>query len=314
MSWNQESGPFFGVGNTWTVSNSGTNMIAGSLNNNGIYYNLGSGWTQVGSSPLSSGSWYVSISGTNMIAGSFDSSGNGVYYNIGSGWTQVSISPLSTGNWVVSIDKSNMIVGSTSYTGGVYYNFGSDWIQAETYPVSAYNWFVSISGNNLIVGSISLDNDGGIYTLSVTQPCLLPFTKVKLFDNEYISVQNLSQGDIVKSPFSDKPQMIKQILKNSVSFDPTSKNMPICIPKSFLSQNVPSEDVYISGHHRIIIQTGENNYTGIQAFKLTDRFLTQEELQNKFGDELVYYHIELEDPTEHLIVSDMFVESYQKNV
>jgi hypothetical protein len=240
--------------------------------------------------------------------------GVGVYYNIGSGWTQVSISPLSTGNWVVSIDKSNMIVGSTSYTGGVYYNFGSDWIQAETYPVSAYNWFVSISGNNLIVGSISLDNDGGIYTLSVTQPCLLPFTKVKLFDNEYISVQNLSQGDIVKSPFSDKPQMIKQILKNSVSFDPTSKNMPICIPKSFLSQNVPSEDVYISGHHRIIIQTGENNYTGIQAFKLTDRFLTQEELQNKFGDELVYYHIELEDPTEHLIVSDMFVESYQKNV
>ena len=153
--------------------------------------------------------------------------------------------------------------------------------------------------------------DNGVYTLMSLYPCLLAKTNIKLINDQNIFIEELTRDDLLKSPFSDKPQAIKRIIKTLVTYDSSSKNMPICIPKSFLSENVPSENVYISGYHRIIIKTGENDYTGIQAFKLNDNFVTEEELRKRFGDELIYYHIELEDSKQHLIVSDMFVESYQ---
>jgi hypothetical protein len=299
-----------------SVAISGTNMIVGDFGSGkGIYTNVSGNWAAVSGIDLGSGVWNVGISGTNMIAG--DLAGKGVIYTNTNGvWTDALLLN-DLGSWNVAISDSNMIAGDGSGNGyGVWTNLnGSGWSQVSGpgTPPNEGAWNVAISGFNLIVGDISTDF-WGVYFTTQINPCLLPNSKIKLYDNSYKEIQNLNLSDKLKSPFSDKPQTIKQIIKNSVSFNTSSKNMPIHIPKSFLSENVPFEDVYISGHHRIIIQTEENKYTGVQAFKLMDKFLSEEEVLNMFGHQMVYYHIELEDPGEHLIVSDMFVESYQKYI
>lgn len=108
----------------------------------------------------------------------------------------------------------------------------------------------------------------------------------------------------------NEAQAIRNIIKrpiNSSTVPPD--NMPVCIEKDFISKGVPFEDVYISGYHRVVLsdKSGPNRHIGVQANKLTNKFITLEEVNDLF-----YYHIELEDPTQHLIVSGMPVESFQK--
>lgn len=75
------------------------------------------------------------------------------------------------------------------------------------------------------------------------------------------------------------------------------------------SLEVPLEDVFISGHHRIYFQK-ENIYQGVQAFKLPNI-----EFLEKFNsdDVVEYYHIELEQNFGYF-VSELPVESYNMDV
>ena len=56
------------------------------------------------------------------------------------------------------------------------------------------------------------------------------------------------------SPFSDKPQKIKNIFKDTFKFDLCEKtNLPMVIKKDSVGPNVPFEDVFLSGHHRVFL-------------------------------------------------------------
>ena len=152
-------------------------------------------------------------------------------------------------------------------------------------------------------------------------PCFLCTTQILIEDGTYKLVKDLTTNDKVISPFTNVPQKVKKILKRAVYTNHTpSTNMPLIIKKNSISENMPLHDVFLSGHHRVFIET-ENNpefkkVMGVQAFKLfgKENFLTREEaLQITKEDELIYYNIELEDPTQALIASGLGVESFQKD-
>jgi hypothetical protein len=61
----------------------------------------------------------------------------------------------------------------------------------------------------------------------------------------------------------------------------------------------------LSGHHRLIFEQENGEYVGVQAFKLNF------EKAQVDGETVDYYHIELEDKREGLIVNNIPVESCQ---
>jgi hypothetical protein len=144
-------------------------------------------------------------------------------------------------------------------------------------------------------------------------PCFLAETKLLTSTFEYKKVSEITTSDLIQSPFSSEPQKIKQIMKKEVDFKNIDKNnRPMVIRKDFFEKNLPSEDVFVSVFHRIILHKDNQNLVGIQAFKLSNSFLSEEEIENtKENDKLFYYHIELEDQNQHLIASNLSVESYQ---
>jgi hypothetical protein len=140
--------------------------------------------------------------------------------------------------------------------------------------------------------------------------CLLSDCDILLGNNMYKNITDLKVGDNVMGYFSNKSCKIVDIIKNTHQVSSLQNtNIPYLIRKSALDENVPSKDIHISGHHRLIIRTIENEFIGIQAFKLdiaTPDF-------DKTNDTVTYYHLRLDNPNEGVIVNNLPVESYQED-
>jgi len=80
-------------------------------------------------------------------------------------------------------------------------------------------------------------------------------------------------------------------------------NRPYLLPKNSFGVNIPNKNIHLSGHHRIIFMQDENNYLGVQAFKLEK---CQKETQ--LPTEIIYYHVKLQNRGEGLIVNNLPVE------
>jgi hypothetical protein len=144
---------------------------------------------------------------------------------------------------------------------------------------------------------------------AVPEPiCLLSNCDVLVNGDIYKNIKTITLDDIVVGYFSRQPQRIRKILKNTHFLkDIEYTNKPHIIRKSQLSNNVPSKDVCLSGHHRLILKQEDGGYIGVQAFKLN---FERAEIEGEVVD---YYHIELEDNHEGLIVNNLPVESCQSN-
>ena len=157
------------MGANWSSSNivttnfdsvflSGSNGIAGSASNDGLYYstNSGANWTQ--SNIVGNNFYTVALSGTNAIAAS-SVNDIGIYYSLDSGVTWIQSSRASgTFNSVV-LSGLNGIAGSNSGI-GLYYtnNAGVTWTQSNIITNDFFSVF--LSGTNAIAGSYTGD---GIY-------------------------------------------------------------------------------------------------------------------------------------------------------
>lgn len=138
---------------------SGSNGIAGSGSNLGIFYttNLGANWTQ--SSSITTGNFdSVVLSGANGIAGS--ASFDGLYYttNTGVNWTQSTLTTggATSGNfYTVALSGTNAIAATSTDDTGIYYsiNSGQTWTQSSR-TSDNFNSVV-LSGSNGIAGSNS---------------------------------------------------------------------------------------------------------------------------------------------------------------
>ena len=337
VSWTEANSNGIPSNHTWNsvaISSDGTSMIAGDIAG-GVWYSTNSGvsWTEATSIPTTYQWSSVAITtvaitktSTNTIMLACNqgdpnkgSTNGGVWYSTNSGgtWTEAAELPLNhTWNSVaISSDGTSMITCDGN-GGGVWYstNSGESWTEANSNGIPTNNVWNSVaisSSGSMIAGDLtSPSGGGGIWYSFQIAPCFLSISKILLANSTYKSIDLLSTFDKVKSPFSSEPQAIRNIIKrpiNSSTVPPD--NMPVCIEKDFISKGVPFEDVYISGYHRVVLsdKSGPNRHIGVQANKLTNKFITLEEVNDLF-----YYHIELEDPTQHLIVSGMPVESFQK--
>ena len=163
---------------------SGSNGIAGSGSNLGIFYttNLGANWTQStdGTNPITGNFDSVFLSGSNGIAGS--ASNDGLYYstNSGANWTQSNI--VGNNFYTVALSGTNAIAASSVNDIGIYYslNSGVTWIQSSR-TSGTFNSVV-LSGLNGIAGS----NSGiGLY---YTNNAGVTWTQSNIITNDFFSV------------------------------------------------------------------------------------------------------------------------------
>jgi hypothetical protein len=282
------------------MSNDGTKALAAS-DNGGVWRFFFGEW-----SPVLTSFWSVSMSndGTKALACSYDVY-NGVWYFDGTTWSQVkNLDP--TYIWQsVSMSSDGGKALACSFNGGVWYFDGAIWSQVASL---SYIWqSVSISGNgaNALAGY-----SAGVFG-SIQQPsppssaiCLLPDCDVLLSNFTLKNITEITLSDEVIGYLSKRPEKIKKVIKRThfTNFLEDT-NKPYLIERSAFGPNVPDKDIHLSGHHRIITQTEDNHFVGVQSFKLDN---CKKALNNP--DEVTYYHILLENQGAGLIVNNLPVE------
>ena len=152
-------------------------------------------------------------------------------------------------------------------------------------------------------GNIAL-GFGGIGT---NTSCLLPNCDVLIDGYTYKNVSEITESDSVIGCFSQKPERIVKVIKQShlvTTLEETNK--PYVIRKSVFGDCIPDKDVHLSGHHRIIMDQGEGFFVGVQTFKLQKDCCVERDVTT---DEVEYYHIILENKHEGITVNGLAVES-----
>ena len=248
-------------GSSWTISTSpglGTStFIQGSLLNsngvsirqgtNGLYYttNGGTTWTLNSLSPTSPTFSTTALSQLSQIYGIAGTSSNaGIYYMPNgsiSNWIQ---SDLTTGNFnYVALSGLNGIACSNSL--GIYYttNGGQNWTQSNQ---STGN-FSSAAISSASVG-IAGSSGNGVYYIS-SPLCFNKGTKIlyinKNGEEEYISIENLKVGDLVKTYKDGNKKIVSIGSFNYKCFN--NKNLLNCLYK------MKDHDVILTGGHSILV-------------------------------------------------------------
>ena len=120
--------------------------------------------------------------------------------------------------------------------------------------------------------------------------CLLRGTEI-LSDNGYIAVENLKIGDLIVTD-SGKLQPVKWIAKSSFAkmdnTDWKENVVPVCIKKSAIDMNVPSQDLYVSPRHSLFV----DGFL-IPAMYLVNGTSIVQSMPNGM-DAVEYFHVEFE--------------------
>jgi hypothetical protein len=169
---------------------------------------------------------------------------------------------------------------------------------------SVYSTYTNSGGN----GGRFTGLDGYVtitYTINPSPAiCLLPDCDVLLSNFSLKNITEITLSDEVMGYLTKRPEKIKKIIKNThaVGFLEDT-NKPYLIERSAFGPNIPDKDIHLSGHHRIITQTDDNHFVGVQTFKLDN---CKKVVNNP--DEVTYYHILLENSGVGLIVNNLPVE------
>jgi hypothetical protein len=222
------------------------------------------------------------------------------------------------------VDESDILISTVGFGGGLISNTLSpsnvdDFFDCNLEHGLQASYYVrnNISNGILVCESIfnTIFNNRDIASLltylAFSDPlCLLDDCEVLISDNTYKNITNLSVNDKVMGFFSKTPQTIKELVKHTYKIGALQdSNHPYLIKKNTFGYNVPNKDIHISGHHRILIKQSDTQFIGIQTCKLPNCVL--EKRLNK--EEVVYYHIVLENEGECLIVNNLPVESCVKD-
>ena len=176
-----------------------------------------------------------------------------------------------------------------------------------------------INSTYILTSTVQSANNAGTYftvagdgyvtiTYTINSPpsaiCLLPNCDVLLSNFSLKNITEITLADEVIGYLTKRPEKIKKVIKRThfTNFLEDT-NKPYLVEKSAFGPNVPDKDIHLSGHHRIITQTEDNHFVGVQAFKLENC----KKVTNN-PDEVTYYHILLENQGAGLIVNNLPVE------
>jgi hypothetical protein len=266
------------------------------LGKNGISGNPGTGG--------SGGSSFVAGANPSLIAATipggigngFGNGGEGVLYYV----TPGSTSPSLTGG------------GGGGYGGG-----GGGGADDTAFGAGGGGGGNFINGVYILTTNVQSANNAGTYettagdgyvtiTYTVNSPaiCLLSDCDVLLSDFTLKNITEITLSDEVIGYLSKRPEKIKKVIKHTHLVNSLEEtNKPYLIPMNTFGSNSPDKDIHLSGHHRIIVQTENNHFAGVQTFKLGN---CKKETNN--SDEVDYYHIILENRGVGLIVNNLPVE------
>ena len=189
----------------------------------------------------------------------------------------------------------------------------------------------NVAGYNANVNSIAYDPDpgfviGGSYSsftnndgskinnlvlisfLADPVVCFLENCLVTMANGTEKPIQEITVGDKVLGGLTKRSLTVKHIgFKNVKMSQVIDSNKPCKIPKGFFSPNLPSNEVYLSGHHRLFYKMNEDHiFHSIQAYKLFG--LVPVQVLN--NDVFKYFHMELET-FEPVLVSGLLAETLQ---
>ena len=312
-------------GQTWSISNvttgsffsvalNGLTGIAGSNSELGIYYTTDGGATWSISNVNSGNFLSVALSsdGLTGIAGS--GSTGGIYYTTDGGATW-SISNRNRGFFnPVALNGLTGIAGSDS-TGGIYYTTdgGQTWSISNVTTGS----FFSVAISSRSVGIAGSNSGLGIYYIS-SPLCFNEGTKILCLNNlgeeEYIAIENLRKGDLVKSykhGYRKIDLIGKKDMINDANYIDNINGVILrnCMHKMIKTpENSLIEDLIITGHHSVLVDDlGEykekmdtiNKYFS-NPEKIEDKYLLLSSISNEFVKIedvkiFTYYHLCLEN-------------------
>lgn len=254
-------------GQSWTLSNSplsnyGNLFISGNYaiavdSNNYIYFstNAGINWNQgVQAGAVNS----IFLSGQYGIV----NANYNMYYTVNGGETFYLSSGAINGTGLYRISLSGLygIAGSNSSNSGIWYTTdgGQTWIQSD---INTGN-FTSVDITSASVSIAGSNSSNGTYYLS-SPLCFNEGTKIlclnNLFEEEYIPIENLRSGDLVKT-YKHGYIKIDLIGKNKMISDPNhlsqvgNVSINTCMHKMVKTDtNGLIEDLIISGRHSILV-------------------------------------------------------------
>ena len=155
----------------------------------------------------------------------------------------------------------------------------------NTEPFNGFIYFYSDKTYSTQYGG--LDGTSGSYSLSnnIGINCLTKGTKI-LTPNGYVKVEELKKGDIILNSKKEE-KAIKDILyqRARINKDENHLNEKFLLKKDSLGENLPSEDLIVSGGH--MIKVGDD-------FHLARKSDLFENIQ-KDREVVEYYNIELDD-------------------
>jgi hypothetical protein len=138
--------------------------------------------------------------------------------------------------------------------------------------------------------------------------CLLDSCEILMADSTYKNISQISNNDKIMGCFSMSPCIISSIVKNTHQIKTIeASNHPFLIRKNSFG-SVPTNDIHLSGHHRIIVKKRDGTFLGVQTFKFEN---TVEKVIIDDQEFVTYYNISLVDRNEGIIVNGLAVESYQ---
>jgi hypothetical protein len=200
---------------------------------------------------------------------------------------------------------SSFSFGNTIDLAGI--SFGSD-------SISNSNGVLSVIGssNNLLATinfdtatsneNLKLVSDGGLGSQIIATACFLSGTLIST-KNRKVPVQELVIGDKIIA--SDNREHIIKWIGRRTYRQPFKKNdrtiFPICICKSAFSDNIPSENLFLSPEHSILIENllvPSKFLVNGKSIKIIDNL-----------SEISYYHIEL-DNHELILAENTKVETF----
>jgi len=171
---------------------------------------------------------------------------------------------------------------------------------------------VAVSGDNMIAADVGA-GIGAVWYSNQQPPCFLSSSRVLTSDGEYKRVGMLSSNDYLISAFTNKPVKVKRCGYTVVNFSSLEKtNVLYKIPASHFSNDVPINDTYLSGHHRIVVIASEDDFTGVQAYKILEEKckLSEKEVFEVISEpEIRYYHIEVDGGQNAIYLDGIAVET-----
>ena len=225
--------------------------------NQKVYTTTDGGQTWIASSSPTYLYAFSQISNNTLIVSILNEISLIISYDFGATWTNISVPGGARQDpFQFAFNGTSLLCISLQEVLLLTNDFGTTWSETNLTNLGPHAATVALSGLNAIVLNPIAGGDFYPIYISPPPPCFLAETLISLPDGIRKRVDTLKPNDKILSAFPHHNSLtVKHIHKRDVELGKIEQtNLLFKIPASHFGLNCPSEDLYISGHHRIFFQ------------------------------------------------------------